>query len=331
MPAVTDPTAEEAQLEPEHLINVGDAVEIRFPFHTDFNQNQVVRDDGLINPVAIEPVMAAGRTAENLRDELIHQYAARAYDPVANRRDADRRKYLIGAGDVLEIRFEGQSEYDERVVVRPDGKISLPRVKTVVAAGKSPEDLEKELTERYKAFLDNPSITVIVREPKSDVLYVDGVPTRVGLRDVDQITVAVRRAYPPQIYVLGEVNTPGVYPYHVPMTALRALASAGGIKRSAKLQTVFILRKSGTNQPVAICVNLRPEIDADATSDVALRPYDIVVVPKTCITRVQDVLDQYVYGPAPILRNSVFNLFVDLTRTGGGVVTLPGAATGPGR
>src|SRR5439155_594290 len=154
-------------------IDVGDTISIAFPFKPDLNQTQPVRDDGRISLPFLDPVLAAGKTQEMLRDELEHLYALRTYDPRANRESGARVQYLIGVGDGLEIRFDSHSEYNERVTVRPDGKISLVRIKTVVAEGKAPEELEKELTERYGAMVKDPSLVVIVRNAVSNVVYVD--------------------------------------------------------------------------------------------------------------------------------------------------------------
>jgi polysaccharide export outer membrane protein len=312
LPPVEHPSPTEAQVEEPYLINVGDQVEVKFPYRQDFNQTQTVGDDGKITLPLLPPVTVVGMTPENLRNALNDLYGSKAYDPVANRQEAASRTYLIGVGDGLDLRFDFQPEYNERVTVRPDGKISLPRIRTVVAEGKTPEELEKELTERYRPVLKDPSLTLIVRNTTSDLLYTNGHPTRLGVRDLDDLTVAVRRTGPQLIYVAGEVGNPGVFPYRAPMTALRAVVSAGGYKRTSKLDSVIILRKAGTGEALAMKVNLRPEIEGCMTTDVALKPYDIVIVPKTCIAKVQDVLDQYVYNPVPATRNVFFNFFYNL-------------------
>jgi len=127
--------------------------------------------------------------------------------------------------------------------------------------------------------------------------------------------VVVRRPAPQQIYVAGEVANPGLFPYRAPMTAMRAIIMAGGYKRTAKLGGVIILRKVGTGEPLAMKVNLCPEIAGKATTDVALKPYDIVLVPKTHIAKVQDILDQYVYNLVPATRNTMFTFFYQLNST----------------
>src|SRR5262249_14692050 len=313
LPPIEDPSPVEAEIENIDLIDVGDEIDIKFPYRSEFNQTQPVRPDGRIALPLIEPVMAAGKTPELLREEISQLYAARSYDPVANRNQAKRRRYLLSAGDVLDIRFDYHPEYDEHVIVRPDGRISLPRVKTVLAEGKTPEELEKELMELYREELKKDySLVVIVRLASGNLVYVDGQPTRLGVRDLEEPAVVVRRAAPQQIYVAGEVNSPGFFTYRPPMTALRAIAMAGTYKRTSKLESVIILRKTGTGEALAMKVNLCPEIKGKATTDVALKPYDIVLVPKTHIAEVQDILDQYLYNLVPASRNVVFQFFYQL-------------------
>jgi polysaccharide export outer membrane protein len=330
MQPLQGPAVVEAQLEEPHLIDVGDLVNVKFPYKPDFNQSTTVRDDGMIVLPFIGPILAAGRTPEVLQNEINTYYASIAYDPIADREASAHRQYLINAGDVLDIRFDFASEFDERVTVRPDGKISLARVRTVQAEGRTAEELGADLMERYKnAGVKESSLVVIVRTPTSDLVYVDGEPQRLGLKDLDSATVLVQRAVPNQFYITGEVEHPGAFPYRVPMTAMRAIALAGGYKRTAKLSSVIVLRKVGADSPVAIKVNLRPEIKGTATTDLTLRPYDVVLVPKTEIAKLQDVVDQYLYNLIPATKPVTFFTFnTSLSPSGSVSFSTPAGSTG---
>jgi polysaccharide export outer membrane protein len=318
VPPVSNPSPLEAQLEAVQVINVGDEVEVQFPHKPELDQRQNVREDGKISLPYLPPLFVAGKTPDQLREELTSAYLTLSYNPVADRQAVEYRavQYLIAVGDVLQIHFDFSSEYSAQVRVRPDGRITLPRIKSVIAEGKTPEELESELIECYKPFVPNPSLTVVVQEPSTDRVYVDGVPTRPGLRDADQVNVVVHPAEPSRVFVTGEVNNPGAFEYHAPMTALRAIILAGGNKRSGQLRSVLILRQTGTAPSVALKIDLRPELKGTKTTDVALRPNDVVVVPKTVITRVQDVMDQYLYDLFPFTKNIQFDFFTDLTRSG---------------
>jgi len=296
-----------------YLINVGDEVELKFPYRPDFNERLTVGDDGMISPSLTEPVLAAGKPSEMLEAELRELLRLREYDPAANRERIDQTKYLISSGDEIEVRFTLHHELNDSVTVRTDGRISLARVRTVIAEGKSPQELEKELIERYSEFVPRPELVVIMRKTTSQSVYVNGVHKRVALKDIGEVSVVVTRKAPRLVYVTGEVGTPRVVTYQPRMTALRAIVSAGGAKRSANLSRVTIIRRQGAFGGTEMSVNLHSHNYLDGGySDMPLLPNDIVVVPKTKIAKIQDFLDQHVYDLFPPTRNSAFNLIYNL-------------------
>lgn len=158
--------------------------------------------------------------------------------------------YVIGPGDVLDINVWKEQEVSRTVPVRPDGKISLPLVNDVQAAGLTPMQLQAELTEGLKKFITGPQVTVIVKEINS------------------------RR-----VFVLGEVARPGAFPMFPNMTVLQALSTAGGFSQFAKLTAIYVLRSEGRRQVTYpfnykdVVRGLRPE------QNISLKPGDTIVVP----------------------------------------------------
>jgi polysaccharide export outer membrane protein len=122
--------------------------------------------------------------------------------------------YVIGPGDVLSIRVFSHEEMSGRVRVRTDGRISLPFVKEVEAAGQTPQALAERLQSDFKEFVNNPLVTVTLEEPK-----------------------------PFTVSVAGEVMRPGVYPIEPPAGVLQALASAGGLSQFAHEDRIYVLRR----------------------------------------------------------------------------------------
>ena len=291
----------------------GDVISINYPHRPEFNRDVIVRADGRITLPFLGAVDASGRTPEALKGEIQAAYASRAYSP--NGQPA-QRQYLINVGDVLEVRFRETDALNTTVKVRPDGRISLSLVKSVIAEGKSPEQLEKELIERYRGELKNPDLVVIVKEFTSDRVYLNGQLMRPGAKDLDEAEINVKSAVPRQIYVAGEVHLPGIVAYQPGLSALQAIAAAGGVPRSAQMNNVLILRRTPNATGQAIFVNLSDDLAARTTNDVTLRPFDVVIVPKTGIARVNDFLDQYLYQLVPLSRNINFSFFYDL-RNGG--------------
>ena len=182
------------------------------------------------------------------------------------------QEYKIQVGDQLDIKFFYNAELNEQVIVRPDGRISLQLVQEVVAIGLTPIELTKVLVEKYSGDLQKPVITVIVRSFGAQKIYVD-----------------------------GEVYKPGMFPILGNLTALQAIAQAGGMKETAQVSEVLIIRRGAGNRPMAFPVNLDKALDGtDMSQDIALAPFDIVFVPRSVIANVNVWVDQYIRKNIPI-------------------------------
>lgn len=127
--------------------------------------------------------------------------------------------YVIGPDDVLQIVFWRDKELSGEVVVRPDGRISLPLLNDVRAAGTTPEQLRSALVDRAKEFIDEPLATVVVKEIRS------------------------RR-----VFITGHVEKPGPYPLTGPATVLQLIAVAGGLKEYADQKNIVIMRRVNGQQ-----------------------------------------------------------------------------------
>src|SRR5262249_37868168 len=114
------------------------------------------------------------------------------------------------------------------------------------------------LMKLYGKFLRNPKLVVIVRTSTSNLVRIDGKMTRIGLMNLDHLTVSTRRLTPRVVYVMGEVRTPGFYNYQAPMPACRSIVAAGGPQRSGQLKQVLILRKSSLGPAETFKIDLKP-------------------------------------------------------------------------
>ena len=191
------------------------------------------------------------------------------------------REYRIQLGDQLDIKFFYNPELNEQVTVRPDGRISLQLVHEIMVAGLTPSELTDLLTTRYASELKKPEITVIVRSFGAHKIYVD-----------------------------GEVTRPGVFPLIGFVTVLQAISQAGGMKETARTSQVVIIRRSEDNKPLVSSLNLNKVIDGtDMSQDIALKPFDIVYVPRSAISNVNVWVDQYVRRNLPISISSGFGYY----------------------
>lgn len=158
--------------------------------------------------------------------------------------------YVISPGDVLDIQVWQEPNVSKSVPVRPDGKISLPLLDDVQAAGLTATALTADLTERLKKFISDPQVTVIVSQVNSQ-----------------------------RIYITGEVNRGGTYPLEPGMTVLQGLASAGGFTAFANVKKIYVLRGENGKQ-VKYPFNYKEAIKGkDPAQNILLQPGDTIVVP----------------------------------------------------
>jgi polysaccharide biosynthesis/export protein len=137
-----------------------------------------------------------------------------AFVSVENFESNPTGEYRVAPGDVLQVRVFQQEALSARVRVRTDGKVSLPMVNDVMAAGKTPSGLASELQLKFKDFINNPFVTVSLEESR-----------------------------PLLVSVLGEVTRAGVVTLEAGAGVLQALAASGGLNDFAHRDALFVLRK----------------------------------------------------------------------------------------
>jgi len=159
--------------------------------------------------------------------------------------------FVIGVDDVLAINVWKEPDVSRSVPVRSDGKISLPLVGEVTAAGETPKKLEVEIGKRLQNYISEPEVTVIVQEIKSQ-----------------------------KVNILGQVSKPGSYPLTNTMTVLDAIALAGGFRDFAKQKGIYVLRQTADGNQVRLPFNYKEVIKGkNANQNVTLEPRDTVVIP----------------------------------------------------
>ena len=162
----------------------------------------------------------------------------------------DDPNYVIGAQDVLDISVWKEPELTRAVPVRPDGKISMPLLNDVQAAGRTPLQLAADITAGLKKFMTDPQVTVIVTTINSQ-----------------------------RVFILGEVNRAGAYPLLPNMTVLQALSSAGGFTIYANLKKIYVLRIEDGKQ-VKHPFNYKDVLAGKAADqNIIVKAGDTIVVP----------------------------------------------------
>lgn len=158
--------------------------------------------------------------------------------------------YVIGPDDVLSILFWRDKDTSTDVVVRPDGKITLPLLNDIVAAGLTPEQLRASIQKAAEQYFQDPNVSVVVKAVNS------------------------RR-----VYVTGSVNKPGPYLLTSKTTVLQMLAQAGGLGDFAKKDKIAVMR-TVNGQTQLFKFNYKDVIEGKKLEqNIELRPGDTIVVP----------------------------------------------------
>ena len=164
---------------------------------------------------------------------------------------ADSDSYLIGSEDVLYIHVWGEDKtLSKQITVRMDGKISMPLVDDIQAAGLTPLQLKGKLTERLKDFVEAPNVTVIVMEANSF-----------------------------KVYFSGQVKTPGVLRLRTETSIAQAISMVGGFTDWASQSKIIIIRREDGKEK-RFTVNYKKIISGkDLKSNIILKSGDTIIVP----------------------------------------------------
>ena len=175
------------------------------------------------------------------------------------------------AGDELEISFLGAPDLDTTQTIRRDGGITVKLLGEVHAAGKTPKQLREELMSGYESQIQVKEVNVVLKTPAP-------------------------------VFVSGAVVKPGSIAMTHPMSALESIMQAGGFKETeAEMRNVIVIRHDGSKYrgyPLNFQALLKK---GDEEPTFYLKPFDIVYVPRTLITRVNQWVDQYINRNIPIL------------------------------
>jgi polysaccharide export outer membrane protein len=156
--------------------------------------------------------------------------------------------YVIGPEDILNIYVWKEETLSRTVPVRVDGKISLPLVNEIQAAGQTPQQLQEMIAQRLKDFVADPVVSVIVMESNSI-----------------------------KVYVSGQVRNPGVHRLRSETTLLQIIPMVGGFTEWANPKKILVIRKEGDKE-IRMTVNYKKMVDGKIPA-LVLKPGDTIIVP----------------------------------------------------
>jgi polysaccharide export outer membrane protein len=174
--------------------------------------------------------------------------------PAAAQAKTPDNDYVIGPGDTLQVFVWRNAELSVTVPVRPDGKISTPLVEDMVAVGKTPPQLARDMEKVLSEYVRDPKVNIIVQTPAGALN---------------------------SVRVVGQVTHPSALPYHEGMRVLDAILAVGGLTQFASGNRARIVRKENGKETV-IHVKVADLVNSgDVKQNVPLKPDDVLVVPQS--------------------------------------------------
>lgn len=254
-----------------------DELEIKFILDPQLNEKVIIRPDGMITLQGVGEIRAAGLTPSELSKRIEDKYVEAEIFSRDETRAALKNYALVTVhvqnfyqkiqkliGVVTSLASGGSNI----TLVNPDGTIDMPLVSDrILAAGYTVGEVESTLNRVYRA---GPLKHVVV-------------------------SVALKEAKSRKVYIMGEVGSPGAYEIKQPITAMHALALAGGQNAdTADLTSVILISKDIYGKPIGRRLDLKRMLDVgDMGSAILVKPYDVLYVPKTYIQDLNLFVDQY--------------------------------------
>ncbi len=196
-------------------------------------------------------ILTSGVWAQAPADNAQEQHGASGQSANSSGTEPHDDSFVIGNDDVLLVNVWKEQEISKSVPVRSDGKISLPLVGEVQAAGQTPLKLEQAIAAKLKNYISDPEVTVIVQQINSQ-----------------------------KFNILGQVTKPGSYPLTNSPTVLDAIAIAGGFRDFAKKKSIYVLRQNADGTQARLAFNYNEVVKGkNLQQNVKLQARDTIVVP----------------------------------------------------
>jgi len=278
----------------------GDTINLNFARNSELNiKDAVVRPDGKIPLTLAGDLTAFGLTLPQLRAAVSRKYQ----DFIARTRYDKKLK----EGDYFDLRFVYNPELNLGARIQSNGKVILPIAGEVQAAGYTPEEFREVLIKRYSRDIRKPDIAILVGVNSN--AFPDDIALKRIHTEEETITVALTKTAGDSVFVAGEVVNPRPVGWKGYLTAMQAIAAAGGKKETGDLSRVVILRRGQFDQTEWILSDLvSPLSGKDLKNDIPLQAGDIVLVPMSMIAKLDLWVKQYIRDLTPIPGGYSINL-----------------------
>lgn len=257
-----------------YKLQIEDVIDIRFPFNPELDQRQTVHSDGHVTLLLTGRVKAIGLTSEDLTKTLVQRYSRYLKDPAISVAFEESNVKIKELEKAITTAPRGQSRL---VPIKPDGKISLPFIRDIMAAGKTIDELHTDLNAAY---------------------------LKAKIEEIE-VTVNVQTVSPQQIYVYGEVSRPGRLLLDHQSTLLQAVGAAGGIRPTGARNKVILVRRKNLPVPEGVVLDFQAIMEAERKVgdqnipdfsllryDICLADGDVIYVPRSDLARNNDWINQ---------------------------------------
>lgn len=278
-------------------LQTGDTLLVEYHQQEHLNRNAVVRPDGYISLPYVGDVEVGGKTVSEVNTLVSELYSKEAiFKSLTN--TVTLLSFHNKLRELQQMNTNSSLGQTRQTAIGGDGYLKLPLGVTIQAAGRSLTQVSEEITTAYN----------------------DKIPGAEVLTEL----IEMRHNY---IYVLGEVNNPGLVSIGGPMGVAQAVASAGGHKSTADIRTVAVLRAApDCDSPVGRLVNLDRILETgNLSQDVLVRRFDIVYVPPSRIKNLNDRVLMYIRNMMPLESYGNLNMGFNYmySRTSGGTTYIP--------
>ena len=268
-----------------YQLEVQDKVNVWFPFHPQFSSTVVIRSDGRISLPLIGDVSAAGMTTEQLTALLCRRYGKFIRNPSITVSLQEFNVKIEELKRTITTAPRGQSRI---APVAPDGRIAVPILGNIQAAGYTLTELESIINRDYKKYINNLHTTLVLNE----IHFM-------------------------KFYAAGEFVRPGVYELKDRTNILDVLALGGGFTPEANLEEVLVFRNNGLKKPVVFMVNIKSLLEEGKyLAELDIQPADIIYLPKGWLDNANDLIAKIftkgIYGILPFQSN--FTVGYDLLK-----------------
>ncbi len=234
----------------EYTIDIEDTLRIDLYYYPVLGRTVKVRPDGKITLPRIGEIRAAGKKPGKLALEISKKYEPYLTKPVTTVEvinfDAKEKK-------IKDAITNFEENHSRLATVRPDGKISLPYIHDINAAGLNASELTKIIEDKYRKIIKDMSVTVVVTKAKSN-----------------------------QAFIMGEVKKPNFYNLARPMTLSRLIAMAGGFTKDANMSRVLLISRGKDGRPRTKIIDMEKLYEnRENATDPFVKQYDVVFVPRT--------------------------------------------------